>query len=493
MKNTIYILLLAIFAIACSDSFLEETPKGSLTTEGFGQTKEELDLAINALYKAFSDIGYSEETTALWAGSDDITTRAGSNKENLRDFDMFFASKDANTNVQGVWEYLYNMVNTSNFIINNYELAISATEEERNFAAGQAYCIRGYAYYMLTRFFKDVPLITDNAINKDINKSSPNEIYALVIEDLKKAETLLPNTWSGLLEGKGVTAGAAKSLLASVYLSMTGYPVKDESKYTLAAQKAKEVIDNANIYGYRLLNDYQELWLDIQTHDELILGTFYNPSTDDPTFRAPSMGKPQEEGGWDEYFSEINFFYSFPEGSRKDATFITTMNPSEGVFYDWTKSVQKHPYYKKYLYANGKGPDNYIAYEWNGFNSTRTTQLMRYAEVKLIYAEAQTMSSSPDATAYKEINDVRNRAGLPDLTPGLSQIQFRDAVIDERAWEFAGPENGQRWFDLVRLEMVESANTNRHANELPLQRTPSKDDYFAPIPLQERLINPNLN
>ena len=98
-----------------------------------------------------------------------------------------------------------------------------------------------------------------------------------------------------------------------------------------------------------------------------------------------------------------------------------------------------------------QNPGNY-----NDWTSSRTTIAMRYAEVLLIYAEAQAMASSPDATAYAAINQVRTRAGLPNLESGLSQTAFRDAVIAERSWEFAGIEaNGSNWFDLVRTETVE--------------------------------------
>ena len=72
---------------------------------------------------------------------------------------------------------------------------------------------------------------------------------------------------------------------------------------------------------------------------------------------------------------------------------------------------------------------------WAG---SRTIYMMRYAEVLLTYAEAKAMSASPDATAYNAINAVRHRAGLTDLQPGLSQTAFRDSVVAERGWEFAG-------------------------------------------------------
>jgi starch-binding outer membrane protein, SusD/RagB family len=75
----------------------------------------------------------------------------------------------------------------------------------------------------------------------------------------------------------------------------------------------------------------------------------------------------------------------------------------------------------------------------------------------------------------------------------LTKEAFRDAVIAERGWEFAGLEpNGSRWFDLVRTEGVEKAAANRDASEIPLSVTPTKANYFAPIPDGEVLLNPNL-
>ena len=45
-------------------------------------------------------------------------------------------------------------------------------------------------------------------------------------------------------------------MLAEVYLCWAGYPVKDISKYTLAAMEAGEVIDSADYFGFGLLDDF---------------------------------------------------------------------------------------------------------------------------------------------------------------------------------------------------------------------------------------------
>ena len=134
--------------------------------------------------------------------------------------------------------------------------------------------------------------------------------------------------------------------------------------------------------------------------------------------------------------------------------------------------------------------------------------MIRYAEVLLIYAEAQAMAENgPNALAYNCINRVRNRAfaGVgstqKNLQPGLSATAFRDSVFVERGWEFAGFEICSRWFDLVRMELVEDAVKEkpdhsflpgRSPKEWPIANPPTKRRYFLPIPADDALLNPNL-
>ena len=60
------------------------------------------------------------------------------------------------------------------------------------------------------------------------------------------------------------------------------------------------------------------------------------------------------------------------------------------------------------------------------WKNSRPQVAITYSHTLLVYAEAQAMSSSPDASAYNAINQVRNRAGLPDLTEDLSQEEIEE-------------------------------------------------------------------
>src|SRR5690606_17038120 len=86
------------------------------------------------------------------------------------------------------------------------------------------------------------------------SQADPEAVYELIVQDLTSAEA------SGLpwTDASGrVSLGAVKSLLAEVYLTMAGYPLqKGETYYTLAAEKAKEVIDSEQ---FDLFDSYDDL------------------------------------------------------------------------------------------------------------------------------------------------------------------------------------------------------------------------------------------
>ncbi|MGH2644492.1 MAG: RagB/SusD family nutrient uptake outer membrane protein [Chitinophagaceae bacterium] len=136
--------------------------------------------------------------------------------------------------------------------------------------------------------------------------------------------------------------------------------------------------------------------------------------------------------------------------------------------------------------------------------------LIRYAEVLLNYAEAENELVGPDPTVYAAINQVRERAGMPDVIPGLSQDSMRQTIRHERRVEFAM--EGLRWYDIqswqigpevmpgplygTRLGTVNPANggTTFTGNNVLVETRifdPNKN-YLWPIPQPEIDINKNL-
>jgi hypothetical protein len=145
---------------------------------------------------------------------------------------------------------------------------------------------------------------------------------------------------------------------------------------------------------------------------------------------------------------------------------------------------RRHPYYAKGYFAeeinntyvpsdrkyNADGTIQAWGWETRSldsdtYRSGKLQRWMRYAEVLLIYAEAQAMANGLDQSCIDALNQVRARA---DETRGLAQLgnyasaqDFQRAVFDERGWEFAGLEFGQRWADLLRFERAKEMNSFR--------------------------------
>ena len=126
-------------------------------------------------------------------------------------------------------------------------------------------------------------------------------------------------------------------------------------------------------------------------------------------------------------------------------------------------------------------------------STNKTQDVLRYPLVLLTYAEASDMAGAgPTAGGYAAINLVRARAGEPPLTPGLSRIAFRDSVVYERSYEFSA-EMGTRWFDILRLQLLPQVVAARSPMEPPINPVNLanlQDKYYAPIPANEMLKNP---
>lgn len=80
--------------------------------------------------------------------------------------------------------------------------------------------------------------------------------------------------------------------------------------------------------------------------------------------------------------------------------------------------------------------------------------IIRYADILLMYAEAQNEYAGADATVYSAVQAIRQRAGLsPFVLPAsLSKEQMREAIRNERRVELAFEE--QRFWDIRRWKIA---------------------------------------
>lgn len=444
---SLYLLTTLLF-VGCADVELEEVPPSLLSPDSFFTTESEFQAALAGtflpLYSGWEGFDYAYPLI-MTSGAEDVMSNAGIYR-NLNQL----SANDSDQSIIAVWKRMYQTIGNANVIIGNLENAQDIPEDKLNAIEGQAKFIRAFCYFYLVRWFGEVQLTTSEN-QGDINnvrQSSVTDIYASIVQNLKDAEAKLPVSFP---ERGRPTQGAAKALLAKVYLTMAGWPLEDASNYALARDKAKEVMDAGT---YALEANFADLWVQANrlTNTEFIFG-FYGSIENDGAvsshMHTASRHWGNGEGGWGDFHSETRFYNAFPDGPRKEASFTAVF--ADGLTFE---EAGVEPHIAKYRDAGGTVAGGLAG---EGFNVQ-----LRYADVLLIYAEAANMAEGgPSQLAYNAINAVRQRAGLADLASGLSQSDFDDAVIAERNWELAFENN--RWFDLVRKKMVVEINQGVHS------------------------------
>jgi hypothetical protein len=498
-KYTILLASIVLLAFAGCQK-LTEDPKGTLTPEKYFKTQSDLDASVAAMYVRLARDGAwgftSKETS--YFGSDDLTTDPGLNKQDQRDFDRL-AGGSTNGSLTAQWNGPWQAIYQANNILANYQ-NVNSDEDLKKDAAGQAHFIRGLCYYYLVRTFGQVPLILRNLdLSERPPRTSVDSIYVAIINDLDTAKSYLGTE----IEPGKPNQYAASALLADVYLTMAGWPLKQTDHYALAAAEANTVI-KAGVYN---LNTPYDKVFTTNYSSESIFSLSYNVSGGLPNRSFGSTNVPLDEvavdgsSGWDDVYPELTFFKNAPKCTRTDLTFYTTLklrNPDNTTFtlvpWDSPKTHAQHPYYKKFRAGlNGDGVrETDDAIQSIQPSTNKATDIIRYPLVLLDFAEATAMAGSgPNKDAYDAINQVRKRAGEPPLTPGLSQLAFRDSVVYERAYEFAG-EFGVRWFDIVRLQLLPDIIKVRSPKENPIAPgTDLSTRYLAPIPFPEMALNPD--
>jgi hypothetical protein len=478
---------------------LTEDPKGNLTPVNYLKTQADLDAAVTSIYAMYAVDGayaFTSKSTSYF-GADDLTTDPGLNKGDMRAFDQLNGSS-SNSSMNAEWNGPWTAIYQANNVITNYN-QVNSTETLKNQSVGQAYFLRAWGYYNLVRTFGPVPLI-DKVIPVDDRpaRSDVSSVYGLIVNDLKIAKRLLPTSFPG--QPGRANQMAARSMLADVYLTMAGWPLKKTENYALAAAEADSVIKTGT---YSLMNDYAAVFT-TNNNSESVFAIQFNVGGGSPNRTFGSSSVPLDEvasngsSGWDDYYPEINFFLNAPKCARTDATFYTTLKLIQAdksfklVPWNSSETHAGHPYYKKFRAGLNDGViETATTIQTINPSTNKTTDIIRYPLVLLDYAEASAMATGgPSAAAYIAVNQVRTRAGLPNLTPGLSATNFQKAVVNERGYEFAG-EFGIRWFDIVRLQMLPEIIAARGNKENPINFTGDiSQRYIAPIPQNEMYRNP---
>ncbi|NQZ78637.1 MAG: RagB/SusD family nutrient uptake outer membrane protein [Ekhidna sp.] len=502
-----FLLITALgFNYGCSD-ILEEESRDASTIENFFQTTDNLEAAITATYRQLTEDPWNRGLSGarhrtIFCGADDWTSQPGGNKGDFKEGDEL-GIRSSNVAISNAgWGLSYDVILQANFCIKGQSDLIGrgADEQEVNQIVSQAYFLRAWAYFRLVRLYGGVPIVLQaesGPADFGISRSTVEEVYQQILNDLEVAIEDLPEVQP---ERGRINRWAAKALRANVYLTMGSWPLKQTDKFANALADANDVLMNG---PYQFEEAFAPMFLreNEDTNTEYIWQLKFCNNIDCQgqqllTPFASQTTKPAELGGFQDIFVEKAYFNRFPEGARKDHSFLTQLIYEDGTIQPWQEFIWKHPFFSKFYDG---GVDKNAPVESQRGTSAPISDLdypmIRITEMMMIYAEANSMGGGGDAgIALNYLNMVRRRGkGVDVSSPDVDDLATftRQDVIDERGWEFLG--EMKRWFDLIRTETLADALSDRDADELPLLGDPNNQNlYYHPLPDLDLQINSNL-
>lgn len=456
--RTIIFLMPVLLFISCKDNFTSLAPISQRNVENFYRTENDFNVAVTGAYSALQEDGTYGKNYVLMLSmrADNLANGGGATglAASLEAIDQFNEIPTAGE-LQATWSDSYEGIARCNAILSRIDAA-DFGDAAKNQIKGEALFLRSLFYYNMAVIFGNIPIQLEevSSPNAELNQVPAAQIYSQIAADLETAQGLLPPSYSGANVGRA-TSGAANALLGKVYLT-----AGDNGSAETALRR---VVDSG---VYELVPDYADIW-GVENENNI-------ESVFEVQFKAGGIG---EGSGFTDFF--------FPGTIAGTGDGNIPQLPTEDVVNAYEAGDERLDKSLNEDYVDNAGDtidqDWVIKYESTPFSALDADNnwiVIRYADVLLMLAEA----IGESVEAYDLINEVRDRAGLGDIsaaTPGT----FEDKLLQERRVELAY--ENHRWPDLLRFGKAKEVVSAQ------LGVPESKVTLLFPIPQREIDVAPD--
>jgi len=478
VKNLLTYSAVLLISMASCTKDLELDPISQISNQSFWKSEGDVTGALNGMYvrlrtQAIGNLFAwgemrSETMDRSLAGS------AGLQVFYYNELDRANVGLAAgNGMVNSTWQGMYTVIHDANLLLKYAPDITYSSDAVKNQILAEAHAMRAYAYFVLTKTWGALPIVTDptEGYKPDVimkERSSKEDVMKLIKSDIETSLSLFPtanfktgrNMWSkpavhalkadvSLWTGKTMGGGASdfQAALTSIaeietadvallpnYASIFDYDNKGNKEILMAVRfQDLEAGDNmfANLY---MSGAYMTSAADQATKDKLgVLGGL-------PIMSMSKLARDQ---------------FSLDD-QRRDATFIEVSIPKAGGGTEVFASVISK-FSGTVIGGNRRFIDDIVLY--------------RFGDVLLMKAEAQNALGQDPTEA---INKVRNRAYGANYAKHIyvhtSAANADEAILKERLLELAV--EGKRWWDLVRFnkafDLVPSLQNKKGKNHLLL-------------------------
>jgi hypothetical protein len=473
MKNLFKIVLLfggITVLSACSDDLLDTQPRQSLTPEVALADVPGYQALLNSAYGKLRNFSYYGQQMIIAPDvmADNLRIIANTGR---------YIGQESNADRAhiGLWyTAFWTGINEVNVIIAGVDAAAGADADKAQIKA-QALFLRALFYHDLAKVYgyepgkevggwnKAVILRTTPTLgfsDADFRERATNaEVYTQIEKDLQAAIAILP---VGSIGSSGIykaTKGAAQALLARVYL----YAGRNSDAATMATNAMTS-------FG---LTD---------TGTGLLTTTNYITAFSTAPNPESLFELEQRSVDWSSVDGVNNSVSSLVSNVGTSAQFILTATDDLISKYE-SGDVRRTAWVT--TTRTGASGNVYKNEKWKGHKGDflQNIAILRGSELYLIRAEARYKLAN-EAGAIADLNALRSKRGLANLSSTLTGTDLFNKIMDERRVEFAL--EGHRWFDLKRNGMT----ITKGAGFTAVPYT----DYriLAPIPQAELQLNSKL-
>lgn len=424
MKIKYYVALFLLLSLGSCKKYLETEPTDFIDPVTYYETEAQLKFARAGVYSIVGSSGlWGTNANYLYAWQGD---EGYYNRPTPTTGPMWYAYSTGDAYNTALWSTLYNGINRANIVLANLDKNTGISQTVRDAIRGEMFFLRGYFYFNLAQYYGGVPLKltpTSSIVEVDIARSTLKETYDQILKDMEAAEPLVPGI-SSLGYGGAVSKSAVRGMLARVNLHMAGEPLKDKTRYAEVMKWAKAVIDDTEA-AHALNSSYAQVFINLAADKYDIKESIWeaefwgNRKADEYTetsnmgyINGPSSVETSANGLAVAYLNITSKFYNvFEPGDQRKwwntvhfgypavATSPKTMSALPTT--ESTKAVMKP----------GKWRREYEVIPKNSQYSPMNAPLMRFADILLMYAEADNeINTLPSATAIEYVNRIRKRS-----------------------------------------------------------------------------------
>lgn len=478
MKRNILIFTLILSLASCSD-FLEPDSLSTFDSKYVFSNVDDARKGVNAAYVQFGTDGFRSRLSNNMAGNTDIERQSGWTSSSDRYQIWNLNALSTNGDLRQFWNAAYTSIRDANIAIEGIESSgalespDAQTKRLMYNMLGEVYTLRAYWYSMLIYFFGDVPnvrLAPKAGVDFYLPRENRNVILTQLIDDLKAIEDKM--LWADQCQygTEQVNREYTLGMIARLALQRGGYYLKPdmtmarEGDYKTYYQIAKDYTSKLITLKDRPLpTDYRQVFLNqnkfvTTVNSEILFEVPFALGNGDVGWNIGitvqgGATASHAYGSGDNYMAvPISYYCSFDTTDiRRDVTCaLYRVNTKFQEEFSAATNIAQGKWSRYFLNA----PQGQNSAKGTGIN----WPMMRYADVLLMYAEAENELNGPTAEAKSAFKRVRQRAfsssvwaekvdAYTDSRSG-SKEEFFNAIVDERGWEFGG--EMIRKYELIR-------------------------------------------